>query len=164
MCQQSCTRADLLLDDDGAPRRRSTESGERDTEAERSCGPARVAGGGSSRDGGLCEASSLSLSPANWIRRRESGARSLAFIPRAPGRSATRARGRMVSRTPAGSGSMRVNWCVSGDLGAASSHRVGRPQAGLVSKSRARLARTVERASREEYTAAGAEKYRLDAE
>ena len=41
MCQQSCTRADLLLDDDGAPRRRSIESGERVTEREREPGPPR---------------------------------------------------------------------------------------------------------------------------
>ena len=41
MSQQSCTRADLLLDDDGAPRRRSIESGERVTEREREPGPPR---------------------------------------------------------------------------------------------------------------------------
>ena len=40
MCQQSCTRADLLLDEDGAPRRRSTESGERNTVRERARDPA----------------------------------------------------------------------------------------------------------------------------
>ena len=39
--QQSCTRADLLLDDDRAPCRRSTERRETHTEREREPGPAR---------------------------------------------------------------------------------------------------------------------------
>ena len=67
---------------------------------------------------------------------RRAGRTRLAFVPRAP---ITQARRRTVSHTPSGNGSVRVNSRrASGDLGAASSHRVGRPQAGLVSKSRGR--------------------------
>ena len=109
MCQQSCTRADLLLDDDGAPSRRSTESGERDTERERARDPAPPPpGGGLSRDGGLCEASSFSgeLTSASPVlpRRRVGAAHPLAFVlRRTPGATSHS------PHTPSGDGSVRVN-------------------------------------------------------
>ncbi len=86
MCQQSCTRADLLLDEDGALRRRSTESRGRGTERERARDPAPRRRATVSR----AMAVSARRAPRRTgfpvlPRRRVCIAHPLAFVPRAPG-------------------------------------------------------------------------------
>ena len=132
MCQQSCTRADLLLDEDGAPRRRSTESGERDREREREPGPPRRR-----RAAVSC---AMAVSARRAPRRTEFGfpvlprRRVCAAHPLGVRSSLTGA----TSRSPPRVRRRRLGTCIlaSGDFGAASSRWVGRPHAGLVSKSR----------------------------
>ena len=86
MSQQSCTRADLLLDDDRAPCRRSAERRETHTERERVCGPPRRRRAAVSR----AMAVSARRAPRRTgfpvlPRRRVCIAHPLAFVPRAPG-------------------------------------------------------------------------------